>query len=254
MSELTDVWFRRFRRVAQPRLRLVCLPHAGGAASMFRTWPQWLPEDVELLGACYPGRQDRLGDPCVTEMGVLADALTGALLPLAERPLALFGHSMGASVAFEVAHRLEHRHGVVPGVVFVSGQQPPARYRNSRAHLRGDEGLLAEVDRLGGDGTRFLDSPEMRELLMPAIRGDFALMGNYRPEPGLRIGAPVEAWVGDADCDVTVEETRAWAEATTGPFGFRVFSGDHFYLTSGTEELARRINERLALTAAAVTP
>ncbi|MDK0521937.1 thioesterase domain-containing protein [Streptomyces sp. ML-6] len=249
MSEQTDVWFRRFKRVPRPRLRLVGLPHAGGAASMFRNWPQWLPDDVELLGACYPGRQDRLGDPCVTRMGELADALTEALLPVTEQPLALFGHSMGASVAFEVAHRLEHRHGVVPAVVFVSGQQPPARYRSNRAHLGGDAGLLAEVERLGGDGTKFLDSPEMRELLMPAIRGDFALMGSYRPDPSLRITAPVEAWVGDADCDVTVEETRAWSDTTSGSFNLRVFSGDHFYLTADTEEFGRRVDERLSLTA-----
>ncbi|WP_103538051.1 MULTISPECIES: thioesterase II family protein [unclassified Streptomyces] len=246
MAEGSDVWFRRFRRVARPRLRLVCLPHAGGSASTFRSWPQWLPEDVEVLAVNLPGRQDRLGEDCVSDMDRLADGVAEALLPLSGEPFALFGHSMGASVAFEVAHRLEQRYGTVAATLIVSGQQPPARYRVNEAHLGGDPGLLAEVRRLGGEGAAFLDSPEMRELLMPAIRGDFALMGAYRPDPSLRIAAPVDAWVGDADVDVTVEETRAWAEVTTGPFAYRVFSGDHFYLNAQSAEFTGALLERLA--------
>src|SRR5205814_8095171 len=92
-----DRWFRRYRPVPECRLRLVCFPHAGGSASAYRSWPDSLPGDIELLAVRYPGRQDRLREPCLTSVAELADAVTGALTPYLDRPVALFGHSMGAS-------------------------------------------------------------------------------------------------------------------------------------------------------------
>lgn len=107
-------WFRRYpARSGASRLRLVCLPHAGGTATLSHGWAGVLPRGVEVLATRYPGRQERFGEPCASSMTELADAITDALEPELDAPVAFFGHSLGSAVAYEVARRLEDRHGVV---------------------------------------------------------------------------------------------------------------------------------------------
>jgi pyochelin biosynthesis protein PchC len=100
-SEPADLWLRCYRPVDDPAIRLVCFPHAGGAASAFLPFTRRLDADVEVLAVQYPGRQDRRGEPFVDSVNGLVDGLLPALLTRADRPLAFFGHSMGATVAFE---------------------------------------------------------------------------------------------------------------------------------------------------------
>lgn len=245
-------WLRWYRKVPEPRLRLVCLPHAGGAASVFRSWPQWLPDDVEVIGVCYPGRQDRLLEPCIDEMGVMTTRIADVLQPWAGGPLALFGHSMGASVAHEVALRLEQRTGAPPTRLFVSGQLPPHRVTPRGVHRRDDDGIMEEVRRLGDpDAGEVLDDPDLRELVMPAIRADFRLIGTYLPRRVPPLGAPVTAYVGADDAQVPVEGLKEWAKTTsTGRFDHRVYPGGHFYLLQDPESVVRDVADHL--TAASV--
>ncbi|MEU3705402.1 alpha/beta fold hydrolase [Streptomyces anulatus] len=242
-------WLRWYRRSSNPRVRLVCFPHAGGAASMFRDWPQWLPEDVEVIGVCYPGRQDRVMEPCIDDMGVLSTRIADVLQPLAGQRLALFGHSMGASVAYEVALRLQQRTGGVPaGRLFVSGQLPPHRVTPDDVHLRGDEAIRDEVRRLGDpNADTVLDDPDLLELVMPAIRADFRLIGTYLPRPATRLSTPISAYTGSEDEDVPVEGLREWAAATATAFDHRVSPGGHFYLLDDPEALVKDLADHLAV-------
>jgi pyochelin biosynthetic protein PchC len=241
----TAHWFRRFRPVARPRARLICLPHAGGGASTYRTWPDRLPADVELLAVRYPGRQDRLLEDCVEQMDVLADQITTALGSYLTQPLALFGHSMGASVAYEVAVRLEQRHGHRLGALLLSGQTPPHRARSRDVHLRGDDAVIAEVRRLGQADVASLDHPDLRELALPALRADFRLLGTYRRETLHVLSAPVTAYVGTADVDVPAESVARWADVTSAGFTMRTFPGDHFYLVDAEADLVADVVGRI---------
>jgi pyochelin biosynthetic protein PchC len=248
----SGAWFRCYRPHPGARQRLVCLPHAGGSASFFRRWHDAMPESVELHVVQYPGREDRLGERCIDDMGVLADEITRALRPLLGRPAALFGHSMGAAVAHEVARRLEAEHGFVPARLFVSGRPAPHRATPGAIHLQGDEGLLADVRRLGGTRGAVLDDPDLRDLVLPAIRSDYRLIERYRPEAGGRLlHAPVVAYRGDRDPDVDRDEAAAWAETTTGGFELRELPGDHFYLVDRRDELIGDVLARLGTRRAA---
>ncbi|KAA2254460.1 thioesterase [Solihabitans fulvus] len=236
---------RRPTPVAAPRIRLVCLPHAGGAATAYRQWPRSLPGDVEMLAVQYPGRQDLVNERCIDDMTELADVVTDSLLPYTDVPLALFGHSMGALVAYEVAWRLEHRHGVVPRALFVSAQKPPHLQDRGDLHLRGDQALIAEVNRLGDVDPIIFTDPDLRDLVLPAIRGDFHLLGTYDPEPGRTISAPLVAHLGDRDPDVDLASVLGWSKTTTGPADHRVWEGDHFYLVQQEAALLGDLAERL---------
>ncbi|MEV0223790.1 alpha/beta fold hydrolase [Streptomyces sp. NPDC050704] len=243
----TDTWFRRYRRTAAPRLRLVGFPHAGGTAQLFHGWPPLLPPDVELLAVRYPGRQDRLAEPCVESMDELADRIADALTDRLDLPLVFFGHSMGSSVAYEVAVRLEARHGTGPVRLLVSGRAAPHHAKRSGLHDTDDDTLIAGIRSLGDLGSEAFDIPELRELLLPPLRADYRLIETYRPAAPVPVRAPITAYVGTEDHGCVREDVLAWAELTTsGEFSLRAFDGDHFYLVPREGELLAELGRRLA--------
>lgn len=242
-----DLWLRVYKPVARPRLRIVCFPHAGGAASTFRTWPEHLPADVELHAVCYPGREGRLIEEPINQMGNLVEPLLAVIQPLLDRPVALFGHSMGASVAHEVALRLDDLPGARVAGLFVSGRLPPHRLPFFDTSGFGDDDtVIAEVLRLGQASAEAFEDLELRELLLPAIRADFDLVSTYRPGARPAIAVPVVAYGGDNDPDVAAADLDEWCTATTTTFHSRIFTGDHFYLKEHEVPLVRDIAARLA--------
>ncbi|WP_138796198.1 thioesterase II family protein, partial [Escherichia coli] len=137
---------------AEPPTRLVCFPHAGGSAAYFHGVSRALSPAVDVLAVQYPGRQDRRHEPLIDSIDGLAARVREELAPWTDRPLALFGHSMGAMVAFEVALRLT-ADGAAPSVLFASGRRAPSRYREESVHLHDDAGIMAELSRLDGTDT-----------------------------------------------------------------------------------------------------
>jgi pyochelin biosynthetic protein PchC len=237
IATATQVWLRRLHPAVGTRLRLVCFPHAGGTASYFRPWRHAVPSGVELHAVQYPGRLDRVGDPCVVDMDTMAAGIADAVAPLTGVPVVFFGHSLGAVVAYEVACALAERGGPLPARVFVSGRPAPHRQRPDALHLASDDDLWADVQRLGGTSTALLDDPELRKLVMPTLRADYTLSETYRPRPVPPLDCPVTAVLGDADPEVDEEEAAGWQRYTRGGFSLRVFPGDHFYLIPRMSDL-----------------
>jgi pyochelin biosynthesis protein PchC len=240
------LWLRRFHPALPGAPRLVCFPHAGGSASFFHPLSAALAPAVEVLAAQYPGRQDRRAEPVLTHIGALADRLADDLAGRPAVPTTFFGHSMGSLVGYEAARRLERR-GTVLTRLYVSGRRPPDRPGpGDTVHTRDDDGVLAEVRALGGPGVAMLDDPELRELAMPAIRGDYTAIETYVRAPGPPLTCALTALVGDRDPQVTVAEARGWAGHTAGPFDLRVFPGGHFYVTVHADAVRAVLLETLA--------
>jgi surfactin synthase thioesterase subunit len=244
--ERDELWVRRFDRKVGPVGRVVCCPHAGGSASAFRPLSLRLPAPVELLAVQYPGRQDRLAEPVVDDLVTLAELVTEALGSWLDQPFVLFGHSMGATVAFEVARRLE-RMGVVPAGLFVSGRSPLPR-NDEAVHLRDDDGLLREIKALSGTDDKVFAEEELVRMVLPAIRGDYRAVETYRYAPGSDVSCPIVALVGDTDPKVSPAEAAEWAKRTSGGFQLRVFPGGHFYLFDHEPAIAELIGGQLVRT------
>ncbi|WP_066363826.1 thioesterase II family protein [Herbidospora mongoliensis] len=236
----TDTWLRRYHVGPAATAELVCFPHAGGAAAYWFPLSALLAPGVEVLAVQYPGRQDRHREPPVTDLHELADRLAEALGEPVARPRVFLGHSMGASLAYEVAVRLEGRTGAAPAGLILSGRRAPSRRRPS-PEPSGDAALLARVRALGGTDADRLTDPDVLELVLPALRGDHRALAGYRDTPGAPISCPVTAFAGELDEEAPVEDVAAWRHHTTGPFDLRVFPGGHFFIADDPPGTARLI-------------
>ncbi len=221
---------------------MLCFPHAGGSASYYFQLSQSLSPGIEVLAVQYPGRQDRRHEPCIDSIQDLADHISGALSPWADRPLAFFGHSMGAIVAFEVARRFQGHAAAVPSRLFASGRRAPSRHRDEDIHLRDDDGVVAELRRVGGTDQRVLDDNELRAVILPVTRCDYRANETYAWAPGPLLDCPITALVGESDPHVTIDEAAAWGDHCAGEFDLRVFPGGHFYLDACMPDVIETIS------------
>ncbi|MFI9273483.1 thioesterase II family protein [Kitasatospora sp. NPDC052896] len=239
-----DLWIRRFHPAPDAKVRLLCLPHAGGSASFYFPVSAALAPEIEVLAVQYPGRQDRRSEPSIGTVAELADQVYRALGELDDKPLALFGHSMGAVLGFELARRLE-ADGRPAAVLFASGRRGPGTHRAEFVHQRDDDGLVAELKSLSGTNTALLGDEEILRMILPAIRNDYRAIETYQRPEGGPLSSPVVVLIGDDDPKSTVEEAKAWAEETTGEFSLRVFPGGHFYLATQQQAVLGEITDRL---------
>lgn len=222
--------------------RLFCFAHAGGGGGFFRPWRELFAPHVAVVPVILPGRESRLREAPYRRMADLVEPLAAALAPHLDRPFALFGHSMGAAVAFETAHLLARWHTRPPSRLFVSGRRPPALpSRRPDLHRLPDEQFIEAVARMGGTPPEVLRNRELVDLLLPRLRADFEVNETYRPLPGARLSCAVSAFTGESDPEVSTVEMSAWQSVTDGEFILRVFRGGHFYLVDAAVPLSRVI-------------
>ncbi len=240
-------WFPLSAPLARPRLRMFCFPFAGGGASIFHRWSQALPSGVEVCGAQLPGHETRIAEPPLSDLVALIDEIAGAVDALLDVPFVLFGHSMGALIAFELARRLRALGRRAPERLFVSARIAPQTPDESLQALRngGDAALLAELKRLDFTASEILDEPEMLELVLPTLRADFRLCNSYVYRTERPLHVPIVALAGLHDRDAGVDKMREWERQTSAGFAMRVIDGDHFFVIRRREALLAELSRDL---------
>ena len=209
---------------------VVAFPHAGGSANYFQPWSRIMPAGTQLCAVQYPGRQDRVNEPCAKTMADIVDPVVNELL---RRPsfagLVLLGHSMGAVIAFEVVRALEKHRGPVRRLI-VTGRRPPHLESRGLVHEGGDEAILADAVRLGGLDESVLEDASIRDLLLVPMRADYALADTYVPSDDSPLLSPITALNGDQDPEVSPAEAAEWSGYTCSDFRSEVIAGGHFFL------------------------
>ncbi len=237
------LWFPIVRGEAP---RLFCLPFAGAGVWPFRQWAEQLP-DVSLVPVLLPGREMRLHETPFDSMAALIAALEREIAPLLTRPFALYGHSMGAVIAFELARALRRSGRRMPAGVFVSGARAPQFRRNHvPPPAPTDDELMAELRRLESVPRDLLESPGFTEAALPALRADTALFRNYIYAEEAPLGIPICAYSGASDPNVTPEHIEAWREQTKSSFASTMLPGGHFFIDSARAEFLAKLGEDIA--------
>jgi medium-chain acyl-[acyl-carrier-protein] hydrolase len=242
----TSPWLVCNRPNPSARLRLFCLPYAGGAAAIFREWPTRLQLPLEVCPVELPGRGRRIGEPPSTHLASLVEALSEAMLPHLDKPFAIVGHSMGALLGFELARQLRRKGAPLPQALFVSGRRAP--------HLPNTDPVtydlpvpqfLQTLYELKGTPREVLESPELIELLLPVLRADFEICETYVYSPEPPLGLPISACGGLQDDGVPPSALREWRAQTAGDFSMRMMSGDHFFINTHQSTFLRVLAQQL---------
>lgn len=245
VAGIHDKWVRRFHPAPDAVARLVCLPHAGGSASFYFPVSRALAPGIEVLAIQYPGRQERRHEPFAAGIHAMADQVTRLLTSQDNGlPLMLFGHSMGAMIAYEVACRLEGS-GIAVDTLFVSGRRAPSRYRKENVHERSDDGILAEIRELAGTEMNLLGDEDLVHMILPALRSDYRAVETYEYTPRYPLKTPIVAFAGTEDPRVTVDEVESWSGHTGSSFELHALSGGHFFLAGHQNEILRAITDRV---------
>jgi medium-chain acyl-[acyl-carrier-protein] hydrolase len=242
MNNSTNSWFVCFKPNPKATLRLFCFPYAGGLATIYHSWPQLLPENVELYAAQLPGRGSRTKEPPFTNVQSLIEAIVPTIKPHLDKPFAFFGHSMGAIISFELAHRLRQEYNIEPMHLFISGcRAPQFRITDNDAYKLPDPEFIQELRRLNGTPKEVLEHAELMALIIPILRADFEICQTYAYTPKPALSCPITIFGGLQDMDVTRQYLEGWGEYTTASSSLKMFPGDHFFLHSAERILLQQL-------------
>lgn len=240
-------WLVTARPKPDAAVRLFCFPFAGGAASAYRQWGDLVGPEIEVTAVQLPGREMRLREPPFDRVGPLvaaaADVLEGAL---DARPYAVFGHSMGALIGFELVREMRRRGRPLPVALVASGRNAPHMPpRDPLMHPLPHDEFVGRLRRFEGTPEAVLEHEELMEMLVPLLRADFAVNEAYDHAPGAPLDLPLLAMGGDADEEVSREGLEAWERYTAGPFDLKVYPGGHFFLNHLAGEVVRDVRQAI---------
>jgi medium-chain acyl-[acyl-carrier-protein] hydrolase len=243
-----SIWIRKARPTSRAKLRLFCLPYAGGWSQIYRPWTDLLSNEIELCLVELPGRGPRLCEKPIDDLSTLIQEIAINIQPYLDQPFAFFGHSMGALLCFEITRLLRSRGYAYPEHLFLSGYRAPhLELECTPIYDLPEPKFIEEIRRLEGTPESVLVNAELRELVFPALRADFQAIETYRYQPGLPLSCPITVFGGLQDRGVDVTALEGWRPYTTGKFGLQLFSGNHFFLHEAQSQILQAIHEQLGV-------
>ncbi len=231
------------------KIKLFCFPFAGGSAAVFNPWRPLLSQHIELRAVELAGRGRRIREPLYSSIPDAVDDVYSIIKDeLDKGPYALFGHSMGSVIAFELTYKIRKNNLPEPIHIFFSGRGAPhmPTDQKKKYHLMPDAEFRLEMIELGGTAKEFFEHPELVEVFLPLLRGDLKVNENYEftEKPG-KLNCGITILNGTEDEEVSLEEAEAWREHTDHNCSTYQFAGGHFFINDEAEAIVRIINNSL---------
>jgi surfactin synthase thioesterase subunit len=228
-------------------IRLFCFPYGGGSAAVYSDWQHRLPAWLQVCPVELPGRGWRLAEPLPVSLLDLATDLAAELRPHATVPCAIFGHSMGALLAYEVAKRLATDPECPIRKLVVSASPAPSRRKPAIPPVSeySDADLVQLLIHMGGTSPKILADAELTSLLLPRLRADYAICETYRDEGGKSLRVPVAGLCGDRDTEAGEGDMLFWRELTRGDFTAHIFAGGHFFIIERKSQVLDTLADEL---------
>lgn len=246
MSQKFNDWITCPAPNPAARLRLFCFPFAGGGASVFRSWARALPPTIEVCPVQLPGRENRLRESPYTDLPPLAEILAGQIQLYSQKPFAIYGHSMGALLAFELVKILQRQNAPPPRTLFLAAHRAAhLSPRRPPLYALPDEEFVQALRRFGGLQEEVIRDRELLDLLLPTLRADLTLCDRYSYSSGSPLNCPFQLYVGRDDPEAPLEDMESWREHSVQSSSLRVFSGGHFFLRSDGDALMHAIASAL---------
>ncbi len=216
--------------------KLLCFPYAGGVAAGYRDWAVALSPHVDVVAVEYPGRGFRRREQLSRRIADLVQGIIPEIVAEMTGPIILFGHSMGALVAFEVLRVLSPRRPVIAAVM--SGCRPPVlRGSEPEIHALPDEEFIEELRKLDGTPEELLADRDLMELAMPVLRADFEAVATYDAPKAFKLSCPLLVYGGESDNSVGLDELEGWREHAAVSCAVRAFPGNHFFVRSAEQDV-----------------
>jgi len=227
------------------RLKLFCFPYAGGTSAIFNKWAQYLDPGIALHLVELAGRGKRIKEPFYRNLAeTIEDVFSLIKEEITHSPYALFGHSMGAMIAYELVHKIKQSQLPQPAHVFFSGRGAPhvKREGEKKYHLMDRQEFVEEVIKLGGTPRYFFESPEFQELFLPLLKNDFKIAETInRKDEVCPIDVNITVFLGKGE-DLTPEQCDGWKRQTNKQCAVHYFEGGHFFLHEETARIVKLIN------------
>ncbi|MEU7602684.1 alpha/beta fold hydrolase [Streptomyces sp. NPDC040724] len=248
-------WLRDWSHSEHVALRVLCLPGAGTAAHTFRRWTRLLPPDIGVVAVELPGRGSRFAEPAVHSMEEILRPLSEEVAALADRPLVVFGHSMGAVVGAELCRTLGRERGFTPDLVIAAAcEAPRLPPRKDYARWLTDEGILHFLREMDGTPPELLADADYMRMLVPAVRADLTVLATRPPAEDRPLGCPVRVYLGDSDTGVHPDRAAHWRAESNGDFATHTFASGHFFIQDKVTEVVERLRADVAATLGAAAP
>lgn len=240
----TSSWFVRPIKRPQAKINLFCLPYAGGSARIFQSWPDYLPNFVELVAIEPPGRGRRIHEPAFDTMNALVQELSYVLHSQIDKPYLMIGHSMGSRIALNTLYELIQYGCPSPLHFIASGSAPPHTLRKrKKIHILPDEELILELQSYNGIRKEVINNKELMGIYLPLLRADFAVATEDYIDGRAPLNCNATVFSGISDTYVSREDCLGWQNYFSKPIKVSTFEGGHFFIDSSRNEVIDEISK-----------
>jgi len=239
-------WISCYEARENAKIRLICIPHGGGGSHVYKEWAEKLPDFIEVYALNFPGRGSRREENAICNMFELRDKIANVISQISDKPYVMFGHSVGALVAYEVAKEIE-KQGIMPPLrlILSAHKAPEDSKEDEPMYTLSDEDLMSKILELGLLPQNVLENKELLDFILPPLRADFEISETYEYEKSDALNIPITATFGKTDPLLNEQDIQKWEKYTNSEYKIKEYDGDHFYTVSKQDILFNDIVKEL---------